>query len=83
MHLPVTFLFSIVHHNVERIHDQILLPPDVNSGERLPKLRDTSVVQTSPPEAPRPPEPPGKNAVFQIPSYALIPSMLRAMPMHH
>jgi hypothetical protein len=73
-HLPDTFLFSIVLQSVERIHDRILLPPDANFGERLPKPRCASVTHNSPPETPCPPEPAGKNVVSQILSCAPISS---------
>jgi hypothetical protein len=62
--------------------DWILQTPDANSGEGLPKLQDFSVTQTSPPEPPRSPEPPGKTAVLQILTYAPISSALWAMPTH-
>jgi hypothetical protein len=71
-----------VHQNIEHIHDQILQLPDANSGKGLPKLQDVSDAQTSPPKPPRSPEPPGKNAVLQILSYAPISSALRAMLTH-
>jgi hypothetical protein len=52
LHLPLyldlalvtdTVLSQLKHQNDERIHDRILLPPDTNSDERLPKVRDTSI----------------------------------------
>jgi hypothetical protein len=50
-------LSQLKHQNDERIHDRILLPLDMNSGERFPKLRDTSIRQISPSASPRRPKP--------------------------
>jgi hypothetical protein len=51
-HLSDTLLRLFVHQDIETAHDQIPLSARRNSGERLPKLQDTSTVQTSPPDPP-------------------------------